>query len=304
MEPSLINWLRLISLGIIWGSSFMAVSVAVKSVGPLTVASGRIFLGAVLLLLLARFRRQSLSSFREPDAPKIWAAALGLGFFSMALPFFLLSWGQQYVASGFAGVTMAAVPLLVLPLAHFLVPGESMSRAKMIGVTFGFTGVAVLIGPDAFQSLGGQLEPIARIACFGAATCYAFGSIITRLAPKVDPIAFATTATIMAAIMIVPVALAFEGVPATISADALIAIVFLGAVPTAAANLLLVAIIRSAGPSFMSLVNYQVPIWSVLFGALFLQEILPTSIFAALALILGGLLISQRSAIERIVGQG
>ena len=100
--------------------------------------------------------------------------------------------------------------------------------------------VAILIGPDAFKSLGGRLEPIARLACFGAATCYAFGSIITRLAPKVDPIAFATTATILAAIMIVPVALVVEGVPATMTFKSLIAILFLGAIPTAAANILLV----------------------------------------------------------------
>ncbi len=295
------NWLMLGALGVIWGSSFMAVSVAVRTTGPLTVAAGRIAIGAVLLLILLRLRGISLPALGAADGKKVWAAALGLGSFSMALPFFLLSWGQQYVASGFAGVTMATVPLLVLPLAHFLVPGDGMSRRKFIGMVLGFIGVAVLIGPDAFTSLGGQLEPVARLACFTAAACYAVGSIITRLAPKVDPIAFATAATVLAAIIIVPIALIVEGAPLSMGRTSLIAIIFLGAIPTAMANLLLVGVIRSAGPTFMSLVNYQVPLWSVLFGAIFLQEILPTRAFAALALIMLGLGISQLATIQRMV---
>lgn len=300
MEPGLINWIRLISLGIIWGSSFMAVSVAVQSAGPFTVAAGRIAIGAVILWLLTRFRGIPLPDIRTELGPKIWASALGFGFFSMALPFFLLSWGQQYVASGFAGITMAAVPLLVLPLAHLLVPGETLTRAKLIGVALGFTGIVVLIGADAFTNIGGDLEPIARLACFGASACYAFGSIITRLAHKVDPIAFATTATILAAAMIVPFAYFVEGWPAAISQNSLFAIVFLGVIPTALANLLLVGVIRSAGPTFMSLVNYQVPVWSVIFGAVFLSEVLPSRTFAALALIMLGLGFSQAKTLRRL----
>ncbi len=303
MEPGLINWIRLIALGIIWGASFMAVSVAVKSVGPLSVAAWRIGIGAVLLLILIRIRKIPLPQISANNGKLIWAFAAGFGFFSMALPFFLLSWGQQHVASGFAGVTMATVPILVLPLAHFLVPGEIMTRAKLIGVFLGLTGVAILIGPDAFRSLGGRLEPIARLACFGAAACYAFGSITTRLAPKVDPMAFATAATVTAAIMIIPLAISIEGISPITDGNALIAIIFLGAIPTALANLLLVAIIRSAGPTFISLVNYQVPLWSVLFGTVFLHELLPTRTFAALALIILGVGFSQQASLRRLFGR-
>lgn len=303
MEPGLKNWLRLISLGIIWGASFMAVSVAVKTVGPLSVAAWRIGIGAVLLLILIRIRNIPLPRLNAENGKTIWAFATGFGFFSMALPFFLLSWGQQHVASGFAGVTMATVPILVLPLAHFLVPGEIMSRAKLIGVFLGLTGVAILIGPDAFQSLGGRLEPIARLACFGAAACYAFGNITTRLAPAVDHMAFATAATTMAALMIIPLAISIEGFTLVTDGNALISIIFLGAIPTALANLLLVAVVRSAGPSFTSLVNYQVPLWSVLFGAVFLHELLPTRTFAALALIMVGVGFSQQATLRRLLGR-
>jgi len=281
----------------------MAVSIAIRDIGPLSVAAGRIVLAALVLLCIVRIRGQTLPRFSAPDGAKIWLAALGLGFCSMALPFFLLSWGQQYVASGFAGVTMAAVPLLVLPLAHILVPGDQLTLPKGLGFAVGFAGVLVLIGLDVFKRLGTDLEPLARLACFGAAAGYAFGSIITRLAPKVDPVIFATTATVLAAFMILPIALIVEGVPKDPTFNSLVAVVFLGLIPTAAANLLLVSVIRSAGPTFMSLVNYQVPVWSVIFGALFLSEALPSNTIAALTLILAGVAVSQWYSLRRILAR-
>ena len=299
MEAGLHNWLRLLALGMIWGSSFMAVSVAVGGLGPLSVAAGRITLAALALLALTRLGGISLPPFRAPQGRIVWLAALAFGFFSMALPFFLLSWGQKYVTSGFAGVTMAAVPLLVLPLAHFLVPGERMSLRKLIGFCIGFAGVVVLIGPGAFARAGTDLEPLARLACLAAGASYALGSIITRLAPKVDPVAFAAAATLLASLMILPVAVAVEGIPQGLHAPALLAVLYLGLVPTALANLLLVAVIRSAGPSFMSLVNYQVPVWSVIFGTLFLRETLPPQLLPAMGMILAGLAISNFARARR-----
>ena len=291
-SPSLKDWLGLSLLGIIWGASFMAVTVAGRGFGPLSIAAGRIALGAVILLILIRMMRLDLPGLSRPNA-RIWLSALGLGFFSMALPFFLLSWGQVYVASGFAGVSMAAGPLLTMVLAHFLVENERISPAKAFGIGLGFVGVVLLIGPDALKSSGAGLETWARLACVGAALSYAIGSIVTRRAPQVDPIAFATMATLLGALMIVPIAAIAEGVPQSPGLTATIALIFLGVVPTAIANLLLVSVIRSAGPSFISLVNYQVPVWSVLFGWLILGEALPGLVFVALALILTGVAISQ-----------
>lgn len=93
--------------------------------------------------------------------------------------------------------------------------------------------------------------------------------------------------------MIVPAALWAEGVPQLPETTPLAAVLYLGLLPTALAQVLLVQIARSAGPSFLSTVNYQVPVWSVLFGATLLNETLPPQLFAALALILGGLLLSR-----------
>ena len=90
-----------------------------------------------------------------------------MGVFSNALPFFLLNWAQQSVASAFAGMTMASVPLFVLPLAHLFVPGERIGPVKLIGFVTGFVGVILLIGPRDLMQLeaGGWRLTLARLAC-------------------------------------------------------------------------------------------------------------------------------------------
>lgn len=292
--PGLNNWIKLILLGMIWGASFMFVTIALDGFGPMTIAACRITIGAVLLSLILRMRGKHLPRFKAENGAKIWAAAIGMGFFTNALPFSLLSWAQTYVASGFAGVCMAVVPLFILPLAHFLVPGEVLNLRKAIGFLIGFVGVVVLIGFDALASVGGSLEPFARLACIAAAMCYAIGSIITRLCPQVDLMALSAAALLTGSAMIIPIALWHEGLPTSPGLLPLVAILYLGTLPTAVAQLLLVQVIKSAGPSFMSLVNYQVPVWSVVFGALLLNEALPPQLVISLALILGGLALSKR----------
>lgn len=300
---SLINWLSLIALGVIWGASFMSVTVALQSVGPLMVVAARISLGAVFLVILSYVIGSGLPSFRGRNGRIIWGFALAMGVFSNALPFALLTWGQQSVASGFAGVCMAVVPLLVLPLAHVAVPGERMSLRRFAGFLIGTIGVAVLIGPGAFTSTGNSLEMLARLACVAAAGCYAIGSICTRLCPEVDRMALAAATLLLAALIFVPYAVWNEDLPSDISGLSAIALLYLGILPTGVAQILLVQVIRDAGPVFMSLVNYQVPLWSVFFGTVLLSEPLPPSLLTAMAMILSGVMLSQLGALRRLFGR-
>ena len=135
---------------------------------------------------------------------------------------------------------------------------------------------------------------LARAACIAASFCYATGAIITRLAPPVPQQSFAAGGLLLAALFLLPVALITEGLPQTVPpADAVAGILYLGLFPTALATILLVRIIRTAGPSFMSLVNFQVPVWAVLIGAVVLGEPVPPQFIGALALILSGLAIAR-----------
>lgn len=160
------------------------------------------------------------------------------------------------MTSGMAGVSMAAVALMVLPMAHFFVPGEQLTGRRSLGMVMGFAGVWLLIGGTALNSSGADLEWAGRIAVLMTTFCYAVSSILVRRLPPVDSIGLATIVLIIGAFLVFPAALIKEGIPAGVSGETLFWIAVLGLLPTAAANLLRVVLIRSAGPVFMSLVNF------------------------------------------------
>jgi drug/metabolite transporter (DMT)-like permease len=191
---------------------------------------------------------------------------------------------------------MAAIPLLIVPLAHFFVPGEPLTLSKALGFGLGFLGVLVLIGPDAFL---GETSALPRLACLGAACCYAVSSIILRRCPPIDPLVLAATSLSIGSAALIPSMLLVEGLPRLATPLPMAAIIILGLVPTAFATLLRVQVVRSAGPSSLSLVNYQVPLWSAVFGLMVLNESLSPGFFAALALILSGLALSQRIGMRK-----
>ena len=279
----------------------MVVRVALRDFAPLSLAAGRISIGALSLYMLMRWRGVALPTFSDA---RLWRFVVLVGLLSSAIPFALLSWGQQHVPSAFAGMTMAALPIFVLPLAHFLVPGERVYLRKIIGFGVGFLGAILLIGTNDLGLSEGPLEATARFACVAAAFCYACGSIATRQCPPVDELALSTASLIVAALILLPIALVVDGQPRIPSTIGLLAIVYLGLIPTALASIIKVAVIRSAGPSFLTLTNYQVPVWSVLFGSLFLGESLPTNLFVGLALILLGVAIIQTGVLRSIFSRG
>ncbi|KIT17204.1 DMT family transporter [Jannaschia aquimarina] len=295
--PTAANWASIATLGLIWGGTFMVVTVALRGYGPVTVAAARTTLGAMALVGLALAMGRP-----RPDWSRSLAAfVIAIGVATAALPFFLLSWGQQHVPSAFAGLSMAVLPLFVLPLAHWLVPGDRLTRRKASGFALGLLGALILLGPGTLAARSGDLEALGRLACLTATFSYACGSILTRRCPQIDGVWLSAWTLVAGAVILVPAMLATEGIPGIASATPMAAIVFLGLLPTGLAALLRVNVIRSAGPGFMTLVNYQVPLWSVLFGWAILEEDLPLSFFAALGLILTGLAVSQWTTLRGLV---
>jgi len=296
-QPTPANWFSIAALGLIWGATFMVVAIALEGYGPLTVACARTTLGAVALLALMVLLKRPLPDF----TPQMRGYLIAIGLLNTALPFALLSWGQQYVPSAFAGISMAALPLFVLPLAHFFTD-EKMSLRNTLGVMMGFTGAIVLIGPGVLR-LGTGWEPLGQLACIAASIFYAVSSIMTRRCPPIDPISMAALLLTIGSAALIPAMLVFEGVPSMGDARPTIAIILLGFIPTALAALIRVATIRSAGAIFMTLVNYQVPLWSMVFGVIVLSEVLPLRFFVALGLILIGLAISQWSNLRKLLAR-
>jgi drug/metabolite transporter (DMT)-like permease len=289
--PTLRDWTGLMALGLIWGASFLGIAVALEGATPFWIATIRIGIGGFVLGLIAMVMR-----LRLPRDRRVWVFAVAMGVFSNAAPFTLLGFAQQHVTSGFAGITMAAIPLFTIGFAHFLVPGEQLTRNKVAGFLLGLLGVAVLIGPGVLGASGSELEAWARLACLAACISYATGAILTRRCPPVHAVSFGIIALGSAALMLLPLALILEGAPVWPGTRPALALLYLGLLPTGLATLLIVMIIRSAGPSFLTQVNYQVPLWSVLLGVFVLAEDLPGSFLLALGIIMAGLALTRRRA--------
>ena len=291
------SWLLLTVLGLIWGSTFMIIELALKGVTPFWLAAARISIAAVITNIIWFFSKKELFQTQSKD----WPTLIFSGVFATAAPFIALSWGQQYVTSAFAGISMASVALLVLPLSYLFITSERITTTTVLGIFCGFCGVFILLGPEVFMASNDAREKYGRLACLFATFCYATSAVLTRRLPPIDPIGLAAVSLTSGAIFVIPAAWLIEGGPPIVSKQTLFYLFILGIFPTAAATFLRIVIIRTAGPVFMTLTNFQVPVWSVFFSILILNEPFKISMLVALALILSGLLINQTSGIKEII---
>ena len=288
-EP--LDWLMLLTLVAMWGSSFLFNEIAIRSVAPLTLVAVRIALGAVLLFGAMRMLR--LATPRDPHVWKYFAVLALIGY---CLPFLLITWGQTRIDSGLAGILVGFMPLATLLLAHRYVEGERITAAKSIGFALGFLGLAVLLGPEALkQWRGAGAELLGQLACLGAALCYAGNSVVTkRMPPTHALVAAAWTTTLAAPIMLAAALFAADPFAHAPAPEAVAACIWLGIGPTAVATLVYFRLIARAGPTFMSLTNYLSPIVAVSAGALLLDEPLRPAALIALGLILTGIALATR----------
>lgn len=288
MKPSRsLRYTLLVTLAAIWGSSFLLIKVAVAEIPPLTVVSGRLLLGAAALLLFV-----SATGLRLPVDRGSWSSFAVIAVVGNVVPFALISWGELYIDSGLAAILMATMPLCTVLLAHLFTSDERLSTLKTAGVLLGFAGVVVLIGPGALSGLGGQA--LAQVAVAGAACCYGISGIYARRLKGLPAAVTGAGVLVCAALIALPVSLVTDR-PWSLapSMTSMLALVTLGLLCTAAAYMILFHLLATAGVTFVALNNYLVPLFGVLWGTVFLAEILRLSSFAALALILAGIALTQ-----------
>jgi drug/metabolite transporter (DMT)-like permease len=297
-NPGLFNWFLILILGVVWGGAFMSVRLSLDGFGPWSVAAWRTGLGGITLAVIGSALGQGVHKIPTRRA---WFFAIIIGAGAVALPFAMLSWGQQFVPSAFAGIAMGAVPLLVLPMVYLFSKDEGIGPRRVLGMLLGFVGLFILVGPGAATSTGHENEWLGRLACLAAAACYASGSVITRRAPKMPPMAFATASLLVAAIILIPIAALTEGWPDSFPTKPTAALIYAAMFPTALAAVIRVRVITTAGSLFMSLTSYQVPVWSVILGVSFMGETIPPQLFLALAIILAGIGLSQSRALMAMI---
>jgi len=279
------DYATLLTLAVIWGSSFMFVELGLRSLTPITLTASRIILGAVILVFAAR-----LAGHRFPRDRRHWRSFFFLGLFGNVLPFSLISTGQVEIDSGLAAIVIATVPLLTLPLAHAFTD-DKFSLRKLVGVLLGFAGIVLLIGPDSLGGLGGRFW--GQVMIVGAALCFAISLVVARRIRDV-PALVATGASmscstvmivILAFIVETPLALKPTGI-------SLFGITMLGVFASGLAMLLYFRLAATVGPNFVAANNYIAPVVGVAWGVLLLGEPFTWRAIAAFTVILSGIAVA------------
>lgn len=283
------NFLLLLLLGTIWGSSYLFIKVTVAEVPPLTLVAGRLLLAALILWVLMAILRQPM-----PRRRSLWGAYTVMGFFSGTLPYALISWGEQYISSGLAALLQATMPLFTVLMAHVAISDERLTPASVLGVAVGFAGVGVLMLPDLRQGLQANLW--GQLAIVGASVSYAGAAVYARIRLRgQSPMASTTGQLTMGAILTLPLALLFDR-PIDLSLSlpawgAWLGLILLG---TVVAYVIYYALIERTSATFVSTVTYVIPVNGLLLGALVLDEALTLNIVLSTALILAGVMLVRR----------
>ena len=276
------EWAMLIALATLWGGSFFFNELAVREVPVFTVVFLRVAGAAAILLAVLRIRGEPM-----PRSVSIWMAFVVMGAMNNALPFSLIVWGQQHIASGVASILNAATPLFTVLFAHVLTRDERLTAGKALGVVAGFVGIAVMFGPVARGVLGTSMA--AQALCLGAAVSYALAGLFGRRfrTMGVTPLATAAGQVTASSVMLLPL-IALVDRPWTLDmpgAAAWGAILGLALLSTALAYVLYFRILATAGATNLLLVTFLVPASAILLGTLALGETLLPRHLAGMGLI-------------------
>ncbi|WP_245729355.1 DMT family transporter [Salinihabitans flavidus] len=282
-----VEWAMLLLLSVLWGGSFFFVGVAVRDLPTLTIMVLRVGLAALVLWGVIAVLKRPL-----PRNPRAWIAFLGMGVLNNLIPFGLIVWGQQTIASGLASILNATTPLFTVAVAGFLLSDERINGRKLMGIAAGFAGVVVMIGPGALSGLGTDVA--AQFACLGGAVSYAFAGVFGRRFKRlgVDPVVVAAGQVTGSTLVLAPLALVIDrpwalAMPAP---STWAAIVGLAVLSTALAYILYFQILQRAGATNLLLVTFLIPISAIALGVLLLGEHLSGLEIAGMVLIGAGLL--------------
>ncbi len=280
------DWLVFIALGFFWGSSYLFIKIGVEAgLTPFTLVTLRLLVGLLLLGAVVLAAREAL-----PRVPRTYGHLIVMAFFSVALPFTLITVAEQRVDSALAATLTAPVPIFVIPIAAVMLR-ERITLNKIFGVIVGLLGVAVLMSFDPSQIGSTDLTP--QLALVGAAASYAFGGVYARrFVHGQKPMITSFLLVLFAMLMSAGAALITESPLAQIGSlggEALFSVVWLGVFGSGLAYLAFYRLLNAWGPTRTSLVAYTLPIWGIALGFLVLGEAITSGLVVGTALVIAGI---------------
>lgn len=258
-------WLLIILLGAVWGCSFLFNAVLIREISPLWVSAGRVTIGAAICWLVFFATRKKL-----PTDPNLYWQFLILGILNYAIPFALFPFAEETVASSIVGVINGMTPMTTVIVSQLWPGGEKATWNKVVGVAVGFAGAVILALPS--LGVGASAQVIGLLAAFVATCCYALTLNYARRFAKVEPYAVASASLTGAALVSVPVALFFSGIPIITRPETWGALFGISVFSTSFSFLLVYWLLPRVGATNLSLNTFITPISAILLGVLVLHE--------------------------------
>jgi len=290
------HWFVFITLGVIWSSSFMWIKIGVQEIGPMALVAFRVLFGAITAVAIGLYQK-----VEWPRDGRTWRIFAILGPTSIAIPIFLISWGEQTIDSAVASILNATVPLFTIVIAHYLLKDDKMTPQKVLGLLIGFAGVAILLIKDLSASAHNSV--LGQAAVILASLFYAGSGVFARkLTQHVEGVARGAMPLITATILmwiVGPIAekpFLFPTLPIT-----WIAAVWLGIFGSGLAFIMLYYLIHEIGPTRTSLVTYLFPVGGVILGVIFLDEHLSWQLIVGSLLIIASLAVVNWKPANRSV---
>lgn len=291
------NLLLLFILGGIWGTSFLFIKIVVGEVPPMALVAGRLGLASLAMWTFLRLRRIPF-----PRERRLWRIYAVTGLLNGALPFSLISWGEQYIPSGLAALLQSTTPIFTIILAHFLTRDDRVTTKKLLGIVLGFTGVGLLMWPELRG--GVQASMWGQLAIVGSSISYALATIFARQRlHNQPPLVSAAGQFTLGFVYILPLSLLIER-PFNLSPSWTVigSWATLALLGTVVAYGIYYVLLQRTNATFTTMVTYIVPINGLLLGALILHEPLHPELFISLGLILSGVLLVQTRQVEHAIG--
>ncbi len=285
----------LVLLALCWGPSFLFIKLALNELSPTLLSVFRIGIGALVLNSILLVNRSFLSRKLS-----FWRDSAIAAFFSVAFPFMLINWGQQYIDSSLGSLLNGTTPFFTVIFSSFLLKGEKISANKIKGIVLGFVGLIALVLPSMNGGMNAGFWGILAVVL--ASASYGIGWVWVKKRLTGTP-SFQAPATqlLLATLYLLPIAWMTE--PSLEVTDwslvTLISIVSLGTLGTAIAFILYFKLIAQAGASYASMVTYLVPVIGVLLGVLVLNEEVTVWMLVGASLILFGIYLGGKKEVVR-----
>lgn len=271
----------LLLLGALWGASFLFMRMGAAQFGSMALAGMRA-IGAAICSIPLLMSRERLAELRAN-----WFSITLIGLSNSALPFVLFSYAAQSLPSGLSAIFDAIAPLLVAA-SGWLWLGERLNATQASGLVIGMTGVVWLIGGSIGFGHGGATVGWAMAACVGANVCYTFGAHYShRRVQSVSPLTVAIGSQVAAAVMLLPFTLWLWPAKSP-TLQAWVAMFGLAAACTSLAYVLFYRLLARIGSTRAMAVLYLIPVFGVVWGAMFLHESITLAMAGGCAVILLG----------------